>query len=62
MGTEPEAACLLMAAMRSAMAQWCAPWRRQQGGRRDSSLPGRAAASGPRQKSSSKKMESPRRM
>jgi hypothetical protein len=44
------------------MAQWWAPWRRQQGGRRDSLLESRAAASGPRLKNRIKKMEKPRRI
>ena len=50
------------AAKRAAMAQWWAPWRRQQGGRRDSLLESRAAASGPRLKNRIKKMEKPRRI
>jgi hypothetical protein len=45
----------------SASAQWCAPWRRQQNGRRDSSIPGRTAANGPSQRSRISEIESPRR-
>ena len=51
-----------MAAIRMDRTQWCAPWRRQHGGRRESSLSGRAAPSGPSQKSKIRKMESPRRI
>jgi hypothetical protein len=37
-GVELDADLAIMAAICIAMAQWCAPWRRQQGGRRASSL------------------------
>ena len=60
-GVPPDAASAVMAIIRMDMAQWWAPWRRQQGGRRDSSLPGMSAASGPSQKSRIRKMESNRR-
>src|SRR5271157_6178032 len=44
------------------MAQWCAPWRRQQGGRRASSPASSVAISGPKPKKSTKNKESARRI
>ena len=55
----PDAVC---AFIRIIMAQWCAPWRRQQGGRRNSLLAGRAAASGPSPKNKIRMIETPRRI
>jgi hypothetical protein len=46
----------------ASIAQWCTPWRRQQNGRRVSSIPGRIAAKGPSQRSRISEMESPRRI
>ena len=43
------------------MAQWCAPWRRQQNGKRDSSPPGSRDARGPSHSSRVSVMESARR-
>ena len=59
---EPEAASTIRAIIRMDMEQWCIPWRRQQGGKRESSLPGSATASGPRPKKRINKMENPRRI
>jgi len=59
---EPEAASSILAIIPEDMAQWCAPWRRQHAGRRASSLPGKATASGPSPKKRIKKMENPRRI
>jgi hypothetical protein len=56
----PESA--LWEALLSASAQWCDPWRRQQSGRRDSSIPGKTAANGPSQRSRISEMESARRI
>jgi hypothetical protein len=61
-GVEPEAASTILAIIRVDMEQWCAPWRRQHGGRRESSLPGSATASGPSPKKRIKKMENARRI
>jgi len=61
-GVPSDAASTVIAIIRMDMAQWCAPWRRQQGGRRDSSLAERTAASGPSQKSRIRKMETNRRI
>jgi len=44
--------------MESDIAQWCAPWRRQQAGRRDSSSAWKAAESGPNPKKKIKQIES----
>jgi hypothetical protein len=63
MGLPPVVAWDMSAAMRMDMAQWCVPWRRQQGGRRESSsLAGSIAASGPSQKNRIRKMERARRI
>jgi hypothetical protein len=61
-GVEPVKALVIIAAMRMAMAQWCAPCRRQHGGRLASSLAGITAASGPSQKNRIRKKERPRRI
>jgi hypothetical protein len=47
--------------MRIAMAQWCAPCRRQQGGRLASSL-SMKTDNGPSPKNAIRKMEKPRRI
>ena len=52
----------VIAAMRIFMAQWCAPCRRQHGGKLASSLPSINADSGPSPKNSIRKMEKPRRI
>jgi hypothetical protein len=58
----PDAASAIMEAMPIDMAQWCAPWRRQQAGRRASSLPSSMADNGPRPKNRISEMESARRI
>jgi len=50
-----------MAMMRAYMAQWCAPCRRQQGGRLASSL-SMKTDSGPSPKNRIRNMEKPRRI
>jgi hypothetical protein len=59
---EPDAACAIIAAIRMAMAQWCAPCRRQQGGSRESSLASSVPVRGHRPKNSTMKIEVPRRI
>ncbi len=44
------------------IAQWCAPWRRQQKGRRASFTPGSTAASGPSHRSTISEIEKIRRI
>ena len=61
-GVKPELASTIIAIIRLDMAQWCAPLRRQQGGRRESSLAERITASGPNQKRRIRKMETERRI
>lgn len=56
----PEAPRTICATIREDIAQWCAPCRRQHGGRRESSPVGRAAASGPRPKNTISRTESAR--
>jgi hypothetical protein len=58
----PFVASANIAAIRVVRTQWCAPWRRQQAGRRESSFAGRVAASGPRPKNATRRMESQRRI
>jgi len=62
MGADPEAARSIIRAMRVAMAQWCLPCRRQQGGKLESPLASRVAASGPSPKNRTSKMEKQRRI
>lgn len=61
-GIGPELASTIIAIIRLDMAQWCAPLRRQQRGRLDSSLARGIAASGPSQKRRIRKMETERRI
>jgi len=58
----PAAAWAAISARRADMAQWWAPWRRQQAGRLASSLSGRSRARGPSPKSRAKNKERPRRI
>ena len=51
-----------MAAICIAMAQWCAPWRRQQGGRRASSLAWSVPVRGHKPRNRTMKTESQRRI
>jgi len=46
----------------SDMLQWCAPWRRQQAGRRASSLARKAATKGPSPRKRTRKMDTARRI
>ena len=61
-GVDPGSACAIMAAICFAIAQWCAPCRRQQGGRRESSLAWSVPVRGHSPKNSARKMEVPRRI
>ena len=57
-----DAALAMAVAASMVMAQWCAPWRRQQAGRDASSLAPSVAARGPSEKNRTSRMESARRM
>lgn len=46
----------------SDMVQWCAPWRRQQAGKRASSLARRVATNGPNPRKMTRKMDTARRI
>ena len=52
----------IIAAIFAAMAQWCAPFRRQQAGREASSLAWSVAVSGPSPNTRMSRMEKPRRI
>jgi len=58
----PEAGSASAEAVCRFMAQWWAPWRRQQAGRRASRLASSVAANGPSEKNASRKMDTRRRM
>jgi len=62
LGVESDCARDRAAAICIAMAQWCAPLRRQHSGRLESSLASRVAESGPSAKSAIRKMEKQRRI
>lgn len=49
-GAEPVDAWTCIEAISADIAQWCAPWRRQQAGRRDSEFTGKTNANGPNPK------------
>jgi hypothetical protein len=57
-----DALSAIAAAMRADMAQWCVPWRRQQAGRPESCSAFSVAATGPRPKRRTKKIEKARRI
>lgn len=61
-GVDPGSACAIMAAICFAIAQWCAPCRRQHGGRRDSSLASISPVRGQRPKTRTSRMERARRI
>ena len=52
----------ICAAALSDMLQWCVPWRRQQAGKRASSLARRAATKGPSPRKRTRKMDTARRI
>jgi hypothetical protein len=58
----PDVPSTIRTIMESDVAQWCAPWRRQQAGRRDSSPDWKAAESGPNPKKKIRQIESARRI
>ena len=61
-GPAPEPRGAMRIAMAMFMAQWWAPFRRQQAGRSASWLAGSAAASGPKRKNRTRKVVSPFRI
>lgn len=61
-GVELDAVLAIMTAICIAMAQWCAPWRRQQGGKRASSLAWSIPVRGHKPRNRIMKTESDRRI
>jgi len=61
-GVDSRSILARIAALWTAIAQWCAPWRRQHDGKNTSSLPSTSGDKGTSPKTSIRTMEKPRRI